>query len=84
MTFFIYAETMAFNNFDGNFYDSREQASLFAKMGFDGLFIGRLDYQDKNKRLSSKTPEMIWKASANMGESQQKVQSSRILFLIFT
>lgn len=52
-----------------NIFDSREQASLFAKMGFDGLFIGRLDYQDKFKRLSSKTPEMIWKASANMGES---------------
>lgn len=51
------------------FGHSREQASLFARMGFDGLFIGRLDYQDKNERLKSKTPEMIWKASANLGES---------------
>jgi lysosomal alpha-mannosidase len=37
-------------------------------MGFDGLFIGRLDYQDKANRLMSKTPEMIWEASANTGE----------------
>jgi hypothetical protein len=36
-------------------------------MGFDGLFIGRLDYQDKLNRLANKTPEMIWKASANLG-----------------
>jgi lysosomal alpha-mannosidase len=43
------------------FGHSREQASLFAKMGFDGL-------QDKLNRLSNKTPEMIWKASANLGE----------------
>ena len=50
------------------FGHSREQASLFAKMGFDGLFIGRLDFQDKINRLENKTPEMIWKASANLGE----------------
>lgn len=51
------------------FGHSREQASLFAKMGFDGLFIGRLDFQDKMNRLENKTPEMIWKASANLGET---------------
>ncbi len=32
------------------FGHSREQASLFAQMGFDGLFFGRLDYADKDKR----------------------------------
>jgi len=47
---------------------SREQASLFSRMGFDGLFIGRLDYQDKMKRMAMKTPEMVWKASENLGE----------------
>lgn len=50
------------------FGHSREQASLFARMGFDGLFIGRLDYQDKFFRMAAKQPEMIWKASANLGE----------------
>ena len=31
------------------------QASLFAQMGFDSLFFGRLDYDDKNKRLKEQT-----------------------------
>ena len=43
------------------FGHSREQANLFAEMGFDGLFFGRLDYADKEKRLKEKTMEMIWK-----------------------
>lgn len=47
--------------------------SLFARMGFDGLFIGRLDYQDKANRLASKTPEMIWKSSANLGKTTLKM-----------
>lgn len=50
------------------FGHSREQASLFAKMGYDGLFFARLDYQDKAKRLNDKTMEMVWKASANLGK----------------
>ena len=29
------------------FGHSREQANIFARMGFDGLFFGRLDYQVK-------------------------------------
>ena len=33
------------------FGHSREQASIFAQFGFDGLFFGRLDYQDKDNRL---------------------------------
>ncbi|XP_070500728.1 lysosomal alpha-mannosidase-like isoform X1 [Chironomus tepperi] len=48
------------------FGHSREQASLFARMGFDGMFIGRLDYQDKLNRLMNKSAEMIWKSSANL------------------
>lgn len=50
------------------FGHSREQASLFSRMGFDGLFIGRLDYQDKENRLANQQAEMIWKSSANLGE----------------
>jgi lysosomal alpha-mannosidase len=37
-------------------------------MGFDGLFIGRLDLQDFAQRNMTKTLEMIWKGSANLGE----------------
>ncbi|XP_058452839.1 lysosomal alpha-mannosidase-like isoform X1 [Malaya genurostris] len=51
------------------FGHSREQASIFAQMGFDGLFFGRLDYEDKRERLTKKNAEMIWKASANMADS---------------
>ncbi|XP_015929798.1 lysosomal alpha-mannosidase isoform X1 [Parasteatoda tepidariorum] len=49
------------------FGHSKEQASLFAQMYFDGLFFGRLDYQDKDKRLQTKTMEHIWKPSINLG-----------------
>lgn len=41
-------------------------ASIFAQLGFDGLFLGRIDYQDKEKRFTSKTPEMVWKGSVNL------------------
>lgn len=50
------------------FGHSREMASLFAQMGYDGLMLGRIDFQDKSNRFSSKTPEMVWKASSNLGE----------------
>ncbi|XP_063709608.1 lysosomal alpha-mannosidase-like isoform X2 [Culicoides brevitarsis] len=51
------------------FGHSREQASMFAQMGYDGLFFGRLDWQDKQNRLKTQTAEMIWHGSANLGES---------------
>jgi len=49
------------------FGHSREQASLFAQMGFDGMLFGRIDYQDKNKRLENQTMEFIWKSSPSLG-----------------
>lgn len=48
------------------FGHSREQASIFAQMGFDGLFFGRLDYQDKLKREQERNMEGIWRASSNL------------------
>ncbi|XP_074108776.1 lysosomal alpha-mannosidase II isoform X1 [Cotesia typhae] len=50
------------------FGHSREQASLFAQFGFDGMFFGRLDFQDKYKRLKEKTAEFLWKASSSLGD----------------
>ncbi|XP_018049509.1 PREDICTED: lysosomal alpha-mannosidase-like [Atta colombica] len=50
------------------FGHSREQASLFAQMGFDGMLFGRIDYQDKEKRLNNKMMEFIWKSSPNLGK----------------
>lgn len=37
-------------------------------MGFDGLFFSRTDYRDYSARHDTKTMEMIWKASANLGQ----------------
>lgn len=36
-------------------------------MGYDGLFLGRIDYQDKSRRLAEKDMEMIFKASDSLG-----------------
>ncbi|XP_063472154.1 lysosomal alpha-mannosidase isoform X5 [Symphalangus syndactylus] len=48
------------------FGHSREQASLFAQMGFDGFFFGRLDYQDKWVRMQKLEMEQVWRASASL------------------
>ena len=37
-------------------------------MGFDGMLLGRADYQDKNQRKATKNMEMVWNASANLGK----------------
>ena len=50
------------------FGHSREQASLVAQMGYDGLFFGRLDYADKKKRMADKTMEMLWQGSSSLGK----------------
>ncbi|XP_052262943.1 lysosomal alpha-mannosidase-like [Dreissena polymorpha] len=50
------------------FGHSRELGSLFAQFGFDGMFVGRIDYQDKQKREATKTLEMVWKTSDSLGE----------------
>jgi hypothetical protein len=43
------------------FGHSNTNARLFAEMGFDALFFGRLDYQEKELRLQEKTMEYIWR-----------------------
>ncbi|RNA24434.1 Lysosomal alpha-mannosidase [Brachionus plicatilis] len=51
------------------FGHSREHGSLFAQFGFDGLFLGRIDYQDSDFRTETKSREMLWQASSNLGEA---------------
>ncbi|PSN50451.1 Lysosomal alpha-mannosidase [Blattella germanica] len=52
------------------FGHSREMASIFAQLGFDGLLFGRLDFQDKLNRLLTITAEMVWEGSPNnLGKS---------------
>ena len=43
---------------------------FFPQFGFDGLFFGRLDFQDKATRQKLKTMEMLWQGSpSNLSES---------------
>ena len=51
------------------FGHSREQGSIFAQLGFDGLFIGRDDMLEEVFRAATKTREMVWKASPSLGKS---------------
>uniref|UniRef100_A0A1W7RA88 Alpha-mannosidase n=1 Tax=Hadrurus spadix TaxID=141984 RepID=A0A1W7RA88_9SCOR len=51
------------------FGHSAEQASLFAQMKFDGFFVGRIDYQDKDQREENKQMEFLWQGSQNIGKS---------------
>ena len=44
------------------FGHSKENAHLFAMMGFDSFFFARLDHDDKNNRLQTKRMEELWKA----------------------
>lgn len=51
------------------FGHSREMASIFSQLGFDGLLLGRIDYQDKDFRFRTKTAEVVWEGSHNLGEN---------------
>lgn len=35
-------------------------------MGFDGFFFGRLDYQDRARRMRDKEQELLWRASDSL------------------
>lgn len=51
------------------FGHSREQASLFALMNYDGWFFSRIDYQDHLQRETTKNMEIIWQGSDDMQSS---------------
>ena len=53
------------------FGHSSEQASIFAQMSFEGLFFGRIDYQDKEIRRQQQRLEVIWQGSQNLGKASQ-------------
>lgn len=53
-------------------------------MGFDGLFFGRLDYADKDKRLDTKTMEMMWKGTLDRFTGDfKKALSTKIVQTFF-
>lgn len=37
-------------------------------MGFDALFFARIHYADRTQRLSSKSMQMIWDGSDDLGD----------------
>lgn len=49
------------------FGHSREYASLLSQMGFEGLFLGRIDFQDKIFRQNMQSMEFVWKSSPSLG-----------------
>ncbi|XP_037711114.1 lysosomal alpha-mannosidase [Drosophila subpulchrella] len=51
------------------FGHSREMASIFAQMGYNGQFFARMDYLDKLKRLLYQEMEMIWQSSEYLKNS---------------
>ncbi|CAN6572506.1 unnamed protein product [Malus baccata var. baccata] len=54
------------------FGHSAVQAYLLgAEAGFDSLFFGRIDYQDRAKRKNDKSLEFIWRGSKSLGSSAQ-------------
>ncbi|KAL6175117.1 hypothetical protein ACLB2K_051760 [Fragaria x ananassa] len=54
------------------FGHSSVQAYLLgAEVGFDSLFFGRIDYQDKAKRKDDKSLEVVWRGSKSLGSSAQ-------------
>lgn len=54
------------------FGHSAVQAYLLgAEVGFDSLFFGRIDYQDRTKRKAEKSLEVIWQGSKSLRSSAQ-------------
>jgi lysosomal alpha-mannosidase len=49
------------------FGHSSQMASIHSLLGMDGFFFARIDYDDKNRRLSDKTMEMVWQSSPSLG-----------------
>ncbi|KAL6724837.1 hypothetical protein Aduo_019692 [Ancylostoma duodenale] len=48
------------------FGHSKEQANLFAMMGFTSLFFARIHYLEKEARLQNKSLEFIWNTSEDL------------------
>ena len=54
------------------FGHSATQASLLSwGAGFDALFFGRIDYQDRELRQAAQECEGVWRASPSLGADAQ-------------
>ncbi|XP_060520105.1 lysosomal alpha-mannosidase-like [Cylas formicarius] len=50
---------------------SSEMASILAGIGYDAVFLGRIDFQDRVKRLKEKSMELIWRGSPSLGADSE-------------
>lgn len=50
------------------FGHSSEVAIEFAEMGFDGLFVGRIDFEDTDARKAAKEMEMVWRPETSLSK----------------
>lgn len=41
------------------------------QVGFDAVYFGRIDYQDRAKRKVEKSLEVVWRGSKTLGSSSQ-------------
>ncbi|CAG9841041.1 unnamed protein product [Diabrotica balteata] len=51
------------------FGHSREQASILAQMGYNGMFFSRLDHSDRSIREQEHRLDFAWQGSANLDDS---------------
>ncbi|KAJ2943253.1 hypothetical protein O0L34_g12058 [Tuta absoluta] len=47
---------------------SREMTSLLAQMGYDGLFIGRVDHKERESMIEEDRMEYMWRGSDVLGK----------------
>eukprot|EP00808_Paulinella_micropora_P008824 g57631.t1 len=57
-------------------HTATQAALLSAETGFDALFFGRIDYQDREARTNTSRLEFIWSASPSLGSSADVFTSS--------
>eukprot|EP00928_Gymnodinium_smaydae_P071618 TRINITY_DN55154_c0_g1_i1.p1 TRINITY_DN55154_c0_g1~~TRINITY_DN55154_c0_g1_i1.p1 ORF type:complete len:1000 (-),score=187.82 TRINITY_DN55154_c0_g1_i1:255-3206(-) len=52
-------------------HSATQAALLSSEVGFNGLFFGRIDYQDLAARVENKAAEFVWRASPSLGKDAQ-------------
>jgi lysosomal alpha-mannosidase len=53
------------------FGHAASQASLFAQMGFDAFFFGRIDFNEHQWRNQTKQLEFVWRPSQSLGKETE-------------
>lgn len=44
---------------------------VFEQAGFEALYFGRIDYQDREKRIAESDMEMLWRPSRSLEDKAQ-------------